>query len=516
MGAFGVPRRPGGSVDLFAHRRAFSRSLPVFTPRRDRRQAAFKGLNNFRKGANDAPRSSLSLPYPICLGHRLAYSSPRLHSRLGVFHRLSRRRLYADQASHLPRPFAILVADFRCFLRHGSGNRHRDAFSVWDQLEPLFRCFRQCHLPPLGLRGFDGVLSRGDLPRVLLFGRQLVPPVMHFIAAVLVAVGTLSSSFWILATNSWMQTPAGYQLVDGRFFPENWFDIIFNPSFPFRLAHTVSAFYVTTAFVVLGVGAYTLRRGQYLAEGGMMLRLALWFLAIFVPAQMIIGDLHGVNTLAYQPAKLAAMEGLWDGGRGVAASIIGWPDDAAERNLGEVAIPRLWQPLSHPFLGRRSQRPQGLSGRSAPACPCRLFRLSDHGWGRRSDADRRGHGLGADEAGYARPKPPVSAPMPARGEFRLHRGDCRLDHDGGWTAALDRLWFAANGGFKWLLPLSAGTFSFHSCFMSSSIWSSILWGYFSCLGWFGAGWLRETWRCPLPAAGRRRRSRPCLHHLRRR
>ena len=155
------------------------------------------------------------------------------------------------------------------------------------------------------------------------------------------AVGTLSSSFWILATNSWMQTPAGYQLVDGRFFPENWFDIIFNPSFPFRLAHTVSAFYVTTAFVVLGVGAYTLRRGQYLAEGGMMLRLALWFLAIFVPAQMIIGDLHGVNTLAYQPAKLAAIEGLWDGGRGVAASIIGWPDDAAERNLGEVAIPRL-------------------------------------------------------------------------------------------------------------------------------------------------------------------------------
>jgi cytochrome d ubiquinol oxidase subunit I len=105
--------------------------------------------------------------------------------------------------------------------------------------------------------------------------------------------------------------------------------------------HTVSAFYVTTAFVVLGVGAYTVRRGQSPVEGRMMLRLALWFLAIFVPAQIVLGDVHGLNTLAHQPAKLAAIEGLWDGGSGVAASIIGWPDQAGERNLGEIAIPRL-------------------------------------------------------------------------------------------------------------------------------------------------------------------------------
>ena len=143
---------------------------------------------------------------------------------------------------------------------------------------------------------------------------------MHFVAAVLVAVGTLSSSFWILATNSWMQTPAGYEVIDGRFFPKDWLEIIFTPSFPYRLAHTVSAFYVTTAFVVLGVGAYTVRRRQWPAEGQMMLRLALWFLAIFVPAQIVIGDFHGVNTFEHQPAKLAAIEGLWDGGRGVPAS----------------------------------------------------------------------------------------------------------------------------------------------------------------------------------------------------
>jgi cytochrome bd ubiquinol oxidase subunit I len=195
--------------------------------------------------------------------------------------------------------------------------------------------------PLLAYEGLTAFFLEATFLGVLLFGRKLVPPSMHFVAAVLVAVGTLSSSFWILATNSWMQTPSGYQIIDGRFFPKDWFEIVFSPSFPFRLAHTVSAFYVTTAFVVLGVGAYTSRRGQFVPEGRMMLRLALWFLAIFVPLQIVLGDMHGLNTLAHQPAKLAAMEGLWDGGNGVPASIIGWPDQTAERNIGEIAIPHV-------------------------------------------------------------------------------------------------------------------------------------------------------------------------------
>jgi cytochrome bd ubiquinol oxidase subunit I len=195
--------------------------------------------------------------------------------------------------------------------------------------------------PLLAYEGLTAFFLEATFLGVLLFGRRLVPPPMHFVAALLVAVGTLSSSFWILATNSWMQTPTGYEVIDGRFFPKDWWEIIFNPSFPYRLAHTVSAFYVTTAFVVLGVGAYTLRRAQAVAEGRMMLRLALWFLIIFVPAQIVIGDMHGLNTLAYQPAKLAAIEGLWDGGRGVPASVIGWPDQQAERNQWEIALPRV-------------------------------------------------------------------------------------------------------------------------------------------------------------------------------
>jgi cytochrome d ubiquinol oxidase subunit I len=195
--------------------------------------------------------------------------------------------------------------------------------------------------PLLAYEGLTAFFLEATFLGVLLFGRKLVPPAMHFVAALLVAAGTLASSFWILATNSWMQTPVGHEIVDGRFFPKDWLEIVFNPSFPYRLSHTVSAFFVTTAFVVLGVGAYTLRRGRAVPQGRLMLRLALWFLAIFVPVQIVLGDLHGLNTLAYQPAKLAAIEGLWEGGHGVAASIVAWPDQAAERNIGEIAIPRL-------------------------------------------------------------------------------------------------------------------------------------------------------------------------------
>src|ERR1700733_2311435 len=139
--------------------------------------------------------------------------------------------------------------------------------------------------PLLAYEGLMAFFLEASFLGVLLFGRKLVPPAMHFFAATLVAVGTLSSSFWILATNSWMQTPVGYEVIDGRFFPKDWLEIVFSPSLPYRLAHTVSAFFVTTAFVVLGVGAYTLRRGRLLPPGRMMLRLGLWFRALFVPAQ---------------------------------------------------------------------------------------------------------------------------------------------------------------------------------------------------------------------------------------
>lgn len=176
---------------------------------------------------------------------------------------------------------------------------------------------------------------------VLLFGRKLVPQWAHAMSAVLVALGTLLSSFWILAVNSWMQTPRGYEVIDGRFFPTSMFDVIFTPSFPYRLTHTVIAFLVTTAFVILGVGAYYLRQNRFPAESRIMMRMSLAFLAIMVPLQVLVGDLHGLNSLEHQPAKVAAMEGIWETSRGVPASLFAIPDEEAEKNHFEIAIPNL-------------------------------------------------------------------------------------------------------------------------------------------------------------------------------
>jgi cytochrome d ubiquinol oxidase subunit I len=173
---------------------------------------------------------------------------------------------------------------------------------------------------------------------VLLFGRQRVPQWAHVFSAVMVALGTLLSSFWILAVNSWMQTPQGFEIVDGRFVPVDLMAVIFTPSFPYRLAHTVTAFVVTTAFVILGVGAMYLRQRRHDAESRVMIRMSLGFLAVMVPLQVVLGDLHGLNTLQHQPAKVAAMEGLWDSGTRVPASLFAIPDEQQERNDLEIAV----------------------------------------------------------------------------------------------------------------------------------------------------------------------------------
>ena len=176
---------------------------------------------------------------------------------------------------------------------------------------------------------------------VLLFGRKLVPPWAYFASALMVALGTLFSSFWILAANSWMQTPAGYEVVNGQFFSTDWLSVIFSPSFPYRLAHVVVGFFVTTGFAVLGVGAYLVRRDPYAQESRTMLSMALWLLTFLVPLQMVLGDLHGLNTREYQPAKLAAIEARWDTGRRVPLTLFAIPSDKEERNYSAVEIPWL-------------------------------------------------------------------------------------------------------------------------------------------------------------------------------
>src|SRR6266436_6301795 len=186
--------------------------------------------------------------------------------------------------------------------------------------------------PLLAYEGLTAFFLEATFLGVLLFGRKLVPPAMHFVAALLVAVGTLSSSFWILATNSWMQTPVGYEVIDGRFFPKDWLKIIFNPSFPYRLMHTVVAFYITTGFVVVGVAAFYLRRGPFVEEARSMLSVTLWLLTIAVPLQIFLGDRHGLNSLQYQPAKVAAIEARWDSVGAAPMTLFAVPDEAKESN----------------------------------------------------------------------------------------------------------------------------------------------------------------------------------------
>ncbi|TMK28840.1 MAG: cytochrome ubiquinol oxidase subunit I, partial [Alphaproteobacteria bacterium] len=166
--------------------------------------------------------------------------------------------------------------------------------------------------PLLAYEGLTAFFLEAAFLGVLLFGRRLVPRWAHLVAALMVAAGTLFSAFWILSANSWMQTPVGYEVIDGRFFPQDWLKIIFNPSFPYRLMHTVVAFYITTGFVVIGVAAFYLRRGRFVEEARSMLSMTLWLLTIAVPLQIFLGDRHGLNSLQYQPAKVAAIEARWD------------------------------------------------------------------------------------------------------------------------------------------------------------------------------------------------------------
>jgi cytochrome bd ubiquinol oxidase subunit I len=195
--------------------------------------------------------------------------------------------------------------------------------------------------PMLAYEGLTAFFLEAGFLGVLLFGRRLVPRWAHFVAALMVGLGTLFSSFWILSVNSWMQTPAGYQIIGGRFFPTNWVHIVFNPSFPYRLAHTVVGFYITTAFVVLAVAAYYLRHNLFVDEGRTMLKMTLSLLTVLVPLQMLIGDLQGRNTLEYQPAKLAAIEAHWQTGSHVPLILFALPDDQKERNRATVEIPDL-------------------------------------------------------------------------------------------------------------------------------------------------------------------------------
>jgi cytochrome d ubiquinol oxidase subunit I len=174
----------------------------------------------------------------------------------------------------------------------------------------------------------------------MLFGHGKVSERVHLLATLLVAAGTTLSAFWILALNSWMQTPTGHEIIDGQFHVRNWLEVIFNPSFPYRLAHMLLASGITVAFLLAGVSAWQVLKGKTGGATAKVLRVGLGLAAVLVPLQIFVGDLHGLNTLEHQPQKIAAMEAVWQTERGAPLLLFAWPDEKTRSNRYEIAIPK--------------------------------------------------------------------------------------------------------------------------------------------------------------------------------
>lgn len=176
---------------------------------------------------------------------------------------------------------------------------------------------------------------------IMLFGTNRVSPKIHVLSIALVAIGTTLSAFWILALNSWMHTPAGHAISDGQVIAENWIAIVFNPSMPYRLTHMLLASGLTASFLVAGISAYRLVRNDSCPSVAAALRTAVLSAACLIPVQIFVGDLHGLNTLEHQPAKIAAMEGVWDTERGAPLLLFAIPDEENRENHFEIGIPKL-------------------------------------------------------------------------------------------------------------------------------------------------------------------------------
>jgi cytochrome d ubiquinol oxidase subunit I len=195
--------------------------------------------------------------------------------------------------------------------------------------------------PLLGYEVLTAFFLEATFLGVMLFGIHRVPSWLHTIATLLVAVGTTISAFWIIALNSWMQTPTGFEMRDGVAHALDWWAIIFNPSFPFRLSHVLLASGLTASFLIAGISAYRILRGDNKKAPRLALKTAVFVAALLMPLQIFVGDLHGLNTLEHQPQKVAAMEGIWDTQKGVPLLLFAVPDEKNRSNHFEIAIPNI-------------------------------------------------------------------------------------------------------------------------------------------------------------------------------
>jgi cytochrome bd ubiquinol oxidase subunit I len=194
--------------------------------------------------------------------------------------------------------------------------------------------------PLLGYEVLTAFFLEASFLGIMLFGHDRVSERLHLVATFLVAFGTTVSAFWILCLDSWMQTPVGFEVRDGVFHATSWGQILSNPSFPYRFTHMLLASTLTVAFLMAGVSAWQLLRGKANASTALVLRVALTLGAIAVPVQIVVGDLHGLNTLEHQPQKIAAMEAVWESENGAPLLLFAWPDEENRRNRWALGIPR--------------------------------------------------------------------------------------------------------------------------------------------------------------------------------
>jgi len=195
--------------------------------------------------------------------------------------------------------------------------------------------------PLLGYEVLTAFFLEAGFLGIMLFGHGKVSEKVHLMSTFFVAFGTTLSAFWILALNSWMQTPAGYEIIDGVYHVKSWVEVIFNPSFPYRFTHVLLASGLTCAFLITGLSAWQVLRGTGQRSAPRVMRVGLTLAAMLIPVQIMVGDAHGLNTLEHQPAKIAAMEGVWDTERGAPLLLFAIPDKETRSNHFEVKVPKL-------------------------------------------------------------------------------------------------------------------------------------------------------------------------------
>ncbi len=194
--------------------------------------------------------------------------------------------------------------------------------------------------PLLGYEVLTAFFLEASFLGIMLFGPGKVSERVHLAATFLVAFGTTLSAFWILSLNSWMHTPAGFEIVNGEFQVTSWVEVVFNPSFPYRFTHKLLASGLTVAFLLAGISAWQLLKGKANSSTVRVLRTGLTLGAVLIPLQILAGDMHGLNTLRYQPAKIAAMEGVWESERGAPLMLFAWPNEKERRNDMAIGVPR--------------------------------------------------------------------------------------------------------------------------------------------------------------------------------